>query len=172
MSETVTSIYVNESTSAATRDDLLHSLVAATRLVDARGAWFASAVAEAVGLNRTDMECIDILLINGPSTAGTLSSLSGLTTGAITGVIDRLEEAGFVYRERDISDRRKVIVHINQERVDREIMPLYASLTEQLNALHARYTDQEIELIADFASRMADVMYQELVRLRETIANR
>src|ERR1700710_739713 len=68
-------------------------------------------IAEDMGLHVTDAECIDFLQEMGPSTAGDLAKATRLTTGAITSVIDRLEKAGFVKRERDLLDRRKVIIH-------------------------------------------------------------
>src|SRR5215471_21266429 len=64
--------------------------------------------AEAVRLNPSDLGCLCLLLLHGPSPAGRLAELTGLTTGAITGVIDRLERAGFAQRALDPSDRRKV----------------------------------------------------------------
>src|SRR5882757_4375726 len=67
-------------------------------------------IAQRIGLNVTDAECIDFLQEMGPSTAGALAKATGLTTGAITNVIDRLEKAGFVKRGPDPKDRRKVIV--------------------------------------------------------------
>src|SRR5262245_4409010 len=71
---------------------------------------FHQAIADRLGLNVTDHKCADILLRTGPVTAGELARQTGLTTGAITGVIDRLEKAGFVRRIRDADDRRRVIV--------------------------------------------------------------
>src|SRR5215831_16503044 len=71
---------------------------------------FHQAIADRLGMNVTDHKCADILLRTGAITAGELSRRTGLTTGAITGVIDRLEKAGFVRRAKDAGDRRRVIV--------------------------------------------------------------
>src|SRR5882724_6329519 len=71
---------------------------------------FHQAIAERIGLNATDFKCLDLLARTGPTTPGHLSELLRLTGGAITGVIDRLEAAGFVQRERDQNDRRRVII--------------------------------------------------------------
>src|SRR5262245_4534642 len=73
---------------------------------------FHQAVADRLGLHPTDHKCADILFLKGPLSAGELAELTGLTTGAITGVIDRLEGAGFVRREDDPRDRRRVIVRV------------------------------------------------------------
>ncbi|GJM74993.1 hypothetical protein HMSSN036_72090 [Paenibacillus macerans] len=67
-------------------------------------------ISEKIGLNATDHKCLDYLLKAGPVTAGRLAELTGLTTGAVTSVIDRLEQAGFATRDKDPNDRRKVLV--------------------------------------------------------------
>src|SRR5258708_22782388 len=68
---------------------------------------FDSVVSERAGINRTDWRCLDILGTRGPMTAGQLAAAVRLTTGAVTGVLDRLEAAGLVRRGRDTSDRRR-----------------------------------------------------------------
>ena len=70
------------------------------------------AAADRIGINATDLNCLNILSFSGQLTAGELARATGLTTASITGVIDRLEEAGFVRRERDTRDRRRVVVHL------------------------------------------------------------
>src|SRR5215471_12591210 len=92
------------------RAALLQELEAAMRKSSAQGTLFAQAVAEHAGISNSDMDCMDFLNMEGRMTAGRLAELTGLTTGAITGVIDRLEKAGLVRRERDESDRRKVFI--------------------------------------------------------------
>src|ERR1043166_5003014 len=72
---------------------------------------------EEVGLNSTDFASLCLLLLHGPAPAGRLAALTGLTTGAVTGLVDRLERAGFVRRELDPADRRKVIIVPDAERV-------------------------------------------------------
>src|SRR5438128_3146875 len=76
---------------------------------------FDSVVSERAGINRTDWRCLDILGTRGPMTAGQLAEAVRLTTGAVTGVLDRLETAGLVRRIRDTHDRRKVIVEVTDE---------------------------------------------------------
>src|SRR5580700_4359685 len=75
-----------------------------------------SASAERIGINPTDLTCLNILALSGQLTAGELARATGLTTASITGVLDRLEEAGFVRRERDVADRRRVVIHLNVPR--------------------------------------------------------
>src|SRR6267154_1879546 len=79
--------------------------------------------AERIGVNVTDLNCLNIVALTGPMTAGELARATGLTTASITGVLDRLEEGGFVRRERDPKDRRRVIVTLNPGPGLREIGP-------------------------------------------------
>src|SRR5258708_19429477 len=81
------------------------------------GGIFSQTVADRAGVSSSDLECLDFLNLEGRVTAGRLAEVTGLTTGAITGVVDRLEKAGFVRRERDESDRRKVFIAIVPENV-------------------------------------------------------
>ena len=110
---------------------------------------------EDVGLNPTDLGSLCLLLLHGPAPAGRLAQLTGLTTGAVTGVIDRLEEGGFVRREVDAADRRKVIVVPDPARVDRDLFPHFPSLQRATAAtFYDDFTDAELERIAEFFSRL------------------
>src|SRR6201982_675841 len=95
---------------AKSRAALLRELEHAMRKSSAQGTIYGSAVADSAGISSSDMDCMDFLNLEGRMTAGRLAELTGLTTGAITGVVDRLEKAGFVRRERDETDRRKVFI--------------------------------------------------------------
>lgn len=126
---------------------------------------FHQAVAERLGLNITDHKCLDFVLRENGVTAGQLSRLTGLTTGAITGVIDRLEKAGFARRQPDPHDRRKVIVLPRLERLP-EIGKLFESLSRNMSRVMSRYSGREAQLIVDFMRRTVDVMRQENLKLR------
>ena len=89
---------------------------------------FHQAIADRLGMHLTDHKCGDILVQTGPITAGELAERTGLTTGAITGVIDRLEKAGFVRRVKDPDDRRRVIIEPLPERIKGQIAPLFQSI--------------------------------------------
>ena len=154
------------------RQEVMAALGHALRTASAQGAIFAEAVAESVRINRTDMECMDILAMHGPTTAGQLAELTGLSTGAITGLVDRLEKAGYVRRERDSDDRRRVIIHLNAEKVEREIVPLYAPMAIAMEELQTSYSDEQLALVLDFVNRSSQVMQRETARLHERIAAR
>jgi DNA-binding MarR family transcriptional regulator len=108
-----------------------------------------------VGLNPTDLGALCLLLLHGPAPAGRLAELTGLTTGAVTGVIDRLEGGGFVHREIDAADRRKVIVVPEPARVDRDLFPHFPSLQRARAAtFYDDFSDAELERIAEFLARL------------------
>ena len=94
------------------RAELLQELAREIRQFSGLGASLFRAAAARTGMTVTDMQVIDLLDSNGPMTAGQLADLTGLTTGAITGMLNRLEEAGLVRRERDPEDGRRVIVQL------------------------------------------------------------
>ena len=135
------------------------------RTISAHSVLFSQAVADRLAMNSTDMECLDLLLLNGPVPAGRLAELTGLTTGAITGVVDRLERAGYVRRERDPNDRRRVIVRPIAERIA-AAAAIYEPMTRATDALFATYSDQELALILDFATRANGLTLEQIARLR------
>jgi len=110
---------------------------------------FDSIVSERAGINRTDWRCLDILGTRGPMTAGQLAKAVRLTTGAVTGVLDRLETARLVRRIRDTHDRRKVIVEVTDE-VARRGAPIYGPLVADAAEAHAVFDAEELETITRF----------------------
>src|ERR1700741_3415682 len=105
---------------------------------------FDSVVSERAGINPTDWPCLDSLGPRGPMTAGQLARAVRLTTGAVTGVLDRLEVAGLVRRVRDAEDRRRVIVEVTDE-VARVGAPVYGPLIEDAARVHGEFTMGELE---------------------------
>jgi DNA-binding MarR family transcriptional regulator len=110
---------------------------------------FDSVVSERAGLNRTDWRCLDILGTRGSMTAGQLARAVRLTTGAVTGVLDRLEAAGLVRRTRDTNDRRRVIIEVTEE-VNRRGAPVYGPLIADAARAHAVFDTAELETITKF----------------------
>ncbi len=133
------------------------------------GTWsvlFKQALAERVGINASDLECLDLLAEIGPVTAGQLAQHTGLTTAAITGMIDRLEKGRFVQRAKDPTDRRKVVVQPLPDRLP-EVGKLYASLARAVDKLRSRYSDQEQALLLDFATGVNRIFEEETLKLRD-----
>ena len=135
-----------------TRQELMAALHVALRNVSGQSVLHSQALAERARVNSTDLECLDIILLNGPVTAGALAEATGLTTGAITGVIDRLERAGYARREHDGEDRRKVLV-LALPAVEKELVPLTRPMERATNVLLAQYKDDELALILEFLTR-------------------
>ncbi|SHK20815.1 DNA-binding transcriptional regulator, MarR family [Pseudonocardia thermophila] len=106
-------------------------------------------VAQELGLGASDSQFISLLQTHGPLTPGRLAELSGLTTGSVTGVLDRLEKGGYVRRERDPHDRRKVIVDLVPAAAAR-LAEHYREHGEQLAAVMARRSDEELAVILRF----------------------
>jgi DNA-binding MarR family transcriptional regulator len=125
------------------------------------------AAADRIGINSTDLNCLNILSFSGHMTAGELARATGLTTASITGVVDRLAEAGFVTRERDPHDRRRVVVTLSLDRAMRDVASVFLPVMRDWRKLAARYSDDELRLIVDFYCRMEQVFRDHLLRLRD-----
>jgi predicted ArsR family transcriptional regulator len=126
---------------------------------------FHSAIAERLGLNTTDHKCLDILNSQGSLTAGQLAELTGLTTGAVTGVIDRLEHAGYVCRARDPHDRRRVIVQPVDDKAARDIGPLFGHFTDRYVPRLEKLQDDELRLVLRFVQDSIRFMQEEIAWL-------
>ena len=122
--------------------------------------------AERIGINVTDLNCLNIVALTGPMTAGELARATGLTTASITGVLDRLEDGGFVRRERDPKDRRRVIVTLNPGPGLREIGPTFGPLIRAWREAAAGYSDEDLRLLLDFQRRFEGIVRDQLARLR------
>ncbi|MGV7215676.1 MarR family winged helix-turn-helix transcriptional regulator [Bradyrhizobium sp. UFLA05-112] len=121
------------------------------RRSSAQGVLYGQAVANVAGISGSDLECMDFLQLEERATAGRLAEVTGLTTGAITGVVDRLEKAGYVRRERDEDDRRKVFITIVPE-ATAEIGKLYVPMQQAMHKVWSRYSDEELKLLLRFAT--------------------
>jgi DNA-binding MarR family transcriptional regulator len=126
----------------------------------------SEAVAERLGLHPTDVECLEILGRHGAITPSRIAALTGLTTGAVTRLADRLERAGYVRRIPDPHDRRKVLIEPFVDRIGREIGPLYAALGAAMAGLYAGYSDAELALIRDYAARANNLVRAQIERLQ------
>lgn len=133
----------------------------------ARAVLFQDAVAHAAGLNSTDLQTIGILISNGPLTAGELAARVGLTKGgAITAVIDRLERSGYVKRDRDLEDRRRVAISAVPDALMPRIGPIYARISEIWGEYLDTLTTDQIRFATDMLQRAAELNSTETIRLR------
>ena len=124
------------------------------------------AIAQTSGLNATDTKCIDLVL-RAPDamlTAGQIAELSGLTTGAVTHILNRLEARGFVERLRDTHDRRKVFVRVREESLA-SLTPRYEAIGRSFMNLVEQYGDRDLRLICEYMEKVAEVSERELAAL-------
>jgi DNA-binding MarR family transcriptional regulator len=144
----------------------IDSVIRSLRHVNFERSFFGQTVAIRFGLSESDVDALEVLIDTGASTAGRLSDVMGLTTGAVTRVIDRLEQAGYVRRVPDPADRRRVIVEVVPEKI--------SAVQETMNRVGdkgaeeiAHYSDEELAVINDFLTRMADITREEATALRD-----
>lgn len=124
------------------------------------------AIADRLNLSLTDLVAGEIVSRTGAITAGELAELSGLTTGAITGVVDRLEKGGFVRRVNDPNDRRRVMLEPNAARFHALSGNPYDALEKRFTELYAEYSDADLALLLDFLRKSITIFDEEGVRLR------
>ena len=149
------------------KKNLIEELIREFRVTTNEDDAFESLAAERLGVSETDLRCLNIVENGGGLSAGELAAQSGLTAGAVTGVIDRLEEAGFACRVFDPADRRRVKVEVTPEfyeRAERIWGPLAA---DWHSTLAERFTIAELERITDFLRATNEVGRRQLERLRE-----
>jgi len=131
---------------------------------------FHAVVGEALGVSPTDYKCLDLLMrADTVLTAGRLAEMSGLTTGAITGVVDRLERAGYVRRLRDPNDRRRILVEPRLG-VDAKLAWVFEPLRQAVNELvDNELHDGEREAIRRYLVRMTELLREHTSLLRSVL---
>jgi DNA-binding MarR family transcriptional regulator len=150
------------------KSDVIGELIGEFRTSGNHDDAFDNLAAQRLGVNETDLHCLNIIQNAGGVTAGQLAKESGLTTGAVTGVIDRLERIGFARRVADPDDRRRVKL---------EVTPKFYSRTEKIwgpvaedwsKALGRQFSIEELNLIISFLRRTNEITEKHLERLRRT----
>lgn len=147
--------------------ELVDELIREFRLSGNQDNAFDNLAAELLGVNDTDLHCLNIIENSGALTAGELAAQSGLTNGAITGVLDRLERAGFARRVADPADRRRLHVEVTPafyERAEKIWGPMAADWQASLGE---RFTAKELERFAEFLRTTVEIGRRQLDRLRE-----
>lgn len=128
-------------------------------------------VAASLGLYNNDFITLDILREAGPITAGELSKKTGLTTGSITALVDRLEKNGYVHRKNDPTDRRRVIIvpdYESKEEVGNSYRPLHTAMIE----LASSYTEEELALITQFIGKASAILEEQIQHLSNNRRNK
>jgi DNA-binding MarR family transcriptional regulator len=171
---TITDIYLNNADNRMsrakakknTRRELLNKLWDLGRIMSTQTVFLHQALAQSVGLNATDTKCIDLILRSpdGVITAGRLSDMTGLTTGAITHILDRLEKRRFIERVRDTQDRRKVFIRVRPESIE-PLIPKYEAIGRAYMSLHEQYSDKELQLACEYLEKTTEITERELAKV-------
>jgi DNA-binding MarR family transcriptional regulator len=132
---------------------------------------FSQAVADRLGIGSSDLHCLNVLNLSGPITAGQLCALTGLTSGAVTRLVDRLEQAGMVERDRDPDDRRRVIVK-RRHRTGDEIQASFMVLGRRIGRLMAAMPAEERATVQRFLDDCNPLFLEAIAELREQPAAR
>jgi DNA-binding MarR family transcriptional regulator len=148
------------------REQMIRSLMEAARESSTWTVLYHQAVADQVGLNITDHKALDILSRRGAMTAGQLAEITGLTSGAITGVIDRLEKAGYAHRERDPNDRRRVIIQPDTGNAAQSLGPLFAHFQARFGPLLEDYGEENLRLLLQYTQESARFLQEEIAWLK------
>jgi DNA-binding MarR family transcriptional regulator len=147
------------------RAELIAALTTSMRRTIVETVLIFELLAQHIGINATDMQCLNILDFEGPVTAGRLAELTGLTTGAITATIDRLEKGSFVERVRDSKDRRRVVVRLLPLKQDG--FEMFHTIYQLWVAHCEAFSDQELALVLDFLNKTHPGNRDLIVQLAE-----
>jgi DNA-binding MarR family transcriptional regulator len=140
--------------------DVLHKDLAAAVI------HFHDAVSRQLGMTTGDRKCLQILCALGETTPKRLSECTGLSTGAITGVLDRLEKAGYAARRPNPDDRRSLLVRpLNIDAVMQALTSAFGSLSDAMAELSARYTPEQLTTIHSYLAETTQVLKSQTERL-------
>jgi DNA-binding MarR family transcriptional regulator len=145
---------------------LVEELIHLARAHEAANDAFDEVAREKLGINRTDLRCLNIIENQGPINASRLAELSGLTTAAVTSVLDRLESAGYARRVRGHEDRRQVMVEVTPLLAKRAT-PIWGPLGEEARALLSRLSTDELESLMRFYRFGIDLNQKHIDRVRQ-----
>ena len=149
------------------REEIIQAIVEKFREMSTETILFHQAIADVLGLHITDHKCLDLIHRFGAMPAGRLGELTGLTTGAVTGIIDRLEEAGYARRTNDPKDRRRTIVEPTRNRkLERKIEMIFMPLHERMHKLLSSYSESELAFLLDAMTQFIEQTREESKKLR------
>ena len=128
---------------------------------------YRNIIFEKLGVNGTDMECLGYLLSKRISSPTELAKYTGLSSGATTAMLDRLEKGGFIERRPNPDDRRGTLIVLAKSGAEK-VAPWFAPVGKAQNELISNYSEKELQLISDFFERYAKIWEQERVKLENS----
>ena len=150
-----------------TREELLNQMSDGGRSFSDVTIQFHELVAQKAGLASADHKYLSIIMQHPSLTAGELAKISGLTPGAATGVIDRLESQKLVSREKDAVDRRKVVIVANSKMAEKLLGPIFKSLLSQLAKVNEGFSESELKVIIRYMTQTNEAMKKVIDELKE-----
>ena len=159
----------NRSATPTSKAEMVTRVGIQVRQMGAQSVLTSQVIADRFDLNTTDLECLDLIYLRQNPSAGELAMATGLTSGAVTALIDRLEDAGYVKRVADPKDRRRLHVQIRQSAIA-PIKAVYEPIQGRMFELWSSYSIQELTVILDFLSRSTKLAVEctEAIRERKT----
>lgn len=141
------------------KDALIRKIGLLVRQMGAQSTLSSVAIAKRFGIHASDLEALDLIFIRKEASAGDLAKATGLTSGSITALIDRLAAKGYVTRHDDPGDRRKTIVRVNR-RMTAQIEAAYAPRQKAMHALWSEFTPDQLEAIGEFLDKSTRLLAQ------------
>lgn len=139
------------------KDELLRQLGDAMRRMGAQSVLSSAAMAKHFGLHPTDLEVLDLIFLRETVTAGALAAATGLTSGSVTALVDRLVARGYVARRRDEADRRRVLISVERA-ATAPIEAAYEPRRIAMQALWSSFDHETLRLVTDFLTRSTDLL--------------
>lgn len=151
------------------QEEIMQAIAEKFREMSTETIMFHQAVADVLGLHITDHKSLELIHRFGAMPAGRLAELTGLTTGSVTGIIDRLEKAGYVRRISDPKDRRRTIVESTRNwKLERKIETIFMHLHERMNKLMSSYSDRELAFLLEVITKFIELTHEESKKLRHS----
>jgi DNA-binding MarR family transcriptional regulator len=152
------------------REETIQAIIEKRREMSTETIMFHQNVADVLGLHITDHKCLDLIRQYGAMPAGRLAELTGLTTGAVTGIIDRLEKAGYVRRTNDPKDRRRTIIElVRNKKWERKIEAIFIPFHESMRKFLSSYSDSELAFLLDVLTKSIELTREESKKLRTSL---
>jgi DNA-binding MarR family transcriptional regulator len=146
------------------QDDLKQQVILGAREYGIGSVLFRHVLGDMLGLNATDMECLGVIFFKGVATPSELARYTGLSSGATTAMLDRLEKSELIARRPNPKDRRSIHIVLVQETAEK-LAPWFAELRAAQEKIVASYAEPELELLADFFTRSVRMWEEERVKL-------